>query len=169
MTEQQRRRQVERAMRLLDASLELHAKQHDTLREMRNVLAGEMALGDHMKAIATAFCDAWQARYRTKYQWAVEGAKNGQLLKKLLAGMDSADIIARIDIYVRDTDPFIERNRHSFGLFVSGINRYTPAAPEGDLELAAVDESFDCRHTPRCKSVLEHTRKASAELKAGAF
>lgn len=154
------KRRLERATKLLDKARELHAQQFDVLEEARKILAGEVALGDKLRALSDYYVAAWETRYGSRYAW--QGVKDSSQAKRLLKLFTLEDLEARILRWVKDGDPFYVKARHPFALFASNVNRYAPEGQGFALESAAVD----CHHEPRCSSDAEHTKRQLTERRA---
>lgn len=156
---------LERVAKLLEAARELHARQYDVLEEARKILHGEPAFGDKMRRASDTWMVAWMARYGSKYQWNAEAAKNVAALKRLLKGLDVADLESRMQRFLKDDDRYYVNARHPFALFATNINRYTAEHP-APLTLDAPPVS-DCTHQPPCQTDQEHSRRRLEDRKAG--
>lgn len=136
---------------MLRDARETNARLQDQLLAMVEVLAGT----DPVRDVAAFWDTYWTAKYRTPYVWAY--AKDRGNIKRLLKTMSVFDLKARIGAYMASTDPFNERNSHSFGVFVATINTWSgkplPRPP-------------GCKHTPACESDVAHTRKRAGEMVA---
>lgn len=137
---------------LLKRLEEQQAAQHDTLREIERVLAGD----NPVLTLERYWLEAWWAVYREKYVWVY--AKDRAQLKRLLKALTPDQIQARMSAYLSTREPFVERNRHSFGLFCSTINSY------GGTE--AKQRVIGCTHEPPCESAVQHTRRRVAEARS---
>lgn len=155
---------LEKCRKLFEALRETQAKSYAITEELGALLNGAEGIGDKLKRLESFFSSLWVERYSGKgYVWAY--VKDRPQLKRLIAHMDEADITDRMSNYIRDNDAYIVKARHSFGLFVSQINRYASAgqATTQDFDLEAPS---DCRHVPLCKSEQQHTRRNAQELRS---
>lgn len=148
---------------LYQALRETQAKEFEITEEIGRVLAGDPGIGDKLKDVEAHFATLWRERYKGAYVWAY--VKDRPQMKRLIRELGSVDELkARIASYFVNGDPFYAQARHSFALFVSTVNKHAGLS-FAELELD-VDAPADCRHSPRCKTDQEHTRKRSAELRA---
>jgi hypothetical protein len=107
----------------------------------------------------------WQAKYSFQYGIKYEFSKvDTGNLKRLALKYGAADMQARIDRYLADADDFLIRQRHPLSIFLTRINTYAPQTSTAAFDMAAIP--VDCRHSPRCRTDQEHTRKKTAELRA---
>lgn len=149
--------------RLYETLRELQAKSYEVTEEIGRVLNGEAGIGDILRGLEQALSATWAARHRTPYVWQyVKDRPNMKRLLKLLGGPDA--IKARWLNYVRDDDPYLVKARHPFALFMSNVNRYADAGDTSELQLDA-DAPADCKHSPRCQSDQEHTRRRMADMR----
>lgn len=153
---------INRLKRLFDAYRETHTKGGELLEEINRLLNGEQGIADKLRALEHQLSLTWEARYHSPYLWNY--VRDRAQMKKLLKTLEPAEIAARWLSYLKDNDPFYVRSRHSFGFFAGNVNRFAGEAP-AELQLD-VDAPADCRHTPRCSSDQEHTRKRQSELRA---
>jgi len=128
------------------------AAQHDLLREMQAVLTGHnpgLEFGKWWE-------QAWAAVHHDRYVWNY--AKDRAQIKRLLGKMSLDELKARATAYLANDEPFLDSNRHPLGVLVSTINSYSPAPRRGRPPV-------DCRHTPRCASDVEHTKRQQQTLR----
>lgn len=126
----------EKIQELLKRAMEMNAQTFDLLREVDNLLNGGVGIGQQLKAIRDAFALAWPQRYTGQIYGWTDGAKETQQLKKLLKTIPVEEVVARVDRFIRNDDPWFVRNRHPFGIFLSSINQHASAGQSvGDLEL----------------------------------
>lgn len=154
---------IEKCRKLFEALRENQARGYAIAEEMGALLNGAEGIGDKLKRLEGSFSTLWQGRYGSAYVWAY--VKDRPQMKRLIAHMDEADIEGRMCNYIRDADAYLVKARHSFGLFVSQINRYASAgqATTQDFDLEAPS---DCKHAPICRSEQEHTRRRAEELRS---
>lgn len=154
---------LEQARKLLGVLTDLHRKQAATIAELETILGGGPSIGDTLKRLYRSFESVWAERYRVAYVWTYQ--KDAPNMKRLALSLGAEEVEARMTRFIADSDPFLTRARHGFGLFVAGINKYT--APGADLVDFELEEGpLDCRHTPRCQSDQEHTRRRRDDLHA---
>lgn len=146
---------------LFQALREQQARGYELLEEIGKVLDGGPGIGDTMKRLEHTLSQIWAARYGSPYLWNYK--QDRPQIKRLLRTLSPEDIGTRWATYVRDGDAFYVRARHGFGLFSSQVNRFA-GEPVRELELEA-DAPADCKHTPRCQSDQEHTRRKSNEMR----
>lgn len=151
-----------RLKNLYEALRETQAKQYEITEEIGRVLNGEKGIGDIMKALRVDLSTIWEVRYHSPYVWQ---AKDSTPVKKLLKDLQSDEIKARWQTYVKNNETYYVQARHGFALFASQINRFAGLSEPVGFELE-VDAPADCKHSPRCKTDQAHTRKRSAELRA---
>lgn len=152
-------------LKLLEAANDLHAKAGLILEEFDELLSGRAGIATLMKDFERAFDGIWGRRYAGgqtgRYIWRY--AADRPHLKKLIKQLGPEEVARRAANYLTNDDPFLVRSRHPFGLFVSGINSYSGGGDVADLELSP---PIDCRHTPRCSSDQEHTKRQGEERRA---
>lgn len=161
MTEKQ---QIAKLTKLIVAIREEHGKVAALLEEVDAILEGKAGIAEKLKIAEQDFDRAWCSRYSPNkggaYVWRY--AMDRPNMKRLLKAIEVADLAQRAIAYVNDSDPYLTRARHPFGLFVTRVNQYARQAAE-DFNLAPVS---DCRHDPPCSSDQEHTRRKQAELRS---
>lgn len=123
-------------------------------------LEGSETLGQQMKRVSDAFGIAWRRRYGRDYVFV--GAKDAQAVKRLLKSLSVDEVLARIPRYVTNDDPFYGKVSHSLSMFASTINQH--GADQGEL-LEGGNAPAGCKHTPPCRSDVEHTRRSIAEMR----
>lgn len=159
---------VAKAVKLLELAYQKFSEGDELLAEARALLEGQPGIGDKLKAVERAFDAAWCARYAPgqhgRYVW--QYVKDRPQMKRLLKSLTVEQLEERMLNYIRDEDAFYIKARHSFGLFVSSINRW---ASEGDapaeMQLEPGARPFACVHVPACKSDAEHTARRNRELR----
>lgn len=120
---------------------------------------GGPAVAVLLKRAEERWQELWRTRYRSGYLWSY--ARDRLYLKRLLAKIEIEDLERRMQAYLADNDPFIVNARHPFGLFGTQVNRYAGLFPVEDVQ-----PSGDCRHTPRCGSEQEHTKRRMADMRS---
>ena len=151
---------------LIQRYREQQAAAYDTLEEVVRLLDNGT---DYVKQLADTFDTLWGARYGgTKYAWSY--AKDRAQLKRLLRMFSPEDLEARMGKFIRTNDPFLANAKHTFGLFVTNVNRYVEERPTDDFALHGAPPS-GCTHQPHCVDDEAHTRRMNAERRAvgGAF
>ena len=133
------------------------------IEEIAELLGGGAGIAAQMKEFEGAFEHAWTQRYHgQRYLWRY--VKDRPQIKRLLKTLGLEELTLRAARYIANEDPFLVRERHPFGLFVSGINRY---AEESDHGFDLASPAVGCSHTPRCINDVEHTRKRATEMRTG--
>lgn len=156
---------IDKCKRLYETLRETQAKSYAIVDELGALLHGGAGIGEKLKRCEAAWERAWESRYPNgRYVWMF--TKDRPQMKRLLGSLDEADLEQRMIAYVRDDDPYLVRARHSFGLFVSQVNRYATAGHASTQDDLLFEPPADCRHTPRCKSEQDHTRQRAADLRA---
>lgn len=150
------------------ATADYREKMDAIAREIDTLLGGGEGVGAVLKRLETFYSDAWRVRYDNPYTWnyVVDRAQWKRLLKTLSVD----EIEKRVLNYLRSSDEFYKKARHSFGIFVRSINQLAAEAKDTpDLELQP-DGWGPClregKHTPVCKSDQEHTRRRTTEMRA---
>jgi hypothetical protein len=133
---------------------DLTAKQHDVVREMRKLLAGERGIGDLMKEAIEAYKVCWEERYESGFHWS--GAENSAQMKTLLKTFTVDELIARMVRYLRDDDKWLVERRHPFRNFAQRVNQYAPMAVPSS-------RAIGCHHSPPCTSDAQHTERSVQE------
>lgn len=157
---------VDRALKLLEVAREHMEKAELARLEAAELLGGGTGTAATMRLFVKVFDRLWCQRYahgqtgRYIWRWAVDTPN----IKRLLRTLGLPELEVRAARYLQTSDPFLDRQRHPFGLFVSGINSYAGAAdaPAGAFELDGAPVP-DCKHTPPCQSDQEHTQRKRAE------
>ncbi len=152
---------VDKLVKLHEALLEQHAKTHDLLREVGQILSGQPGIGQILKRLETTFSSLWQVRHGSPYAWHY--VKDRAQMKRLIKLLGADELEARMTAYLRDGSPYVVDARHPFAIFVASVNRY-PGRAAADLTLDA--PAIDCQHRPPCQSDQEHTHRRNAELRA---
>ena len=144
-------KRVEEAVARLRDKWERYGEELDALEAL---VAEKATPGAIAKRLVMQFGSEWQAKYREKYVHVF--VKEITQMKRLLGSLTEAQIRRRITKYLETSDHFYVQSRHSFGVFVSMINRISDGW-EGtdDFELRPVG----CQHDPPCRSDQEHTSR----------
>lgn len=146
---------------LFQAFKEHQDKGNALVEEIEKILAGAPGTALLLKRLEGSFEDAWQSRYPGRYVWNYKIDR--PQMKRLLASLAPEEIEDRMLNYIRSNDAFYAERRHEFRIFASQNNRFASAPATFELSAAAPG---DCKHSPRCSSDQEHTRKKSQELRA---
>lgn len=155
------------AVRIKDCR-ELLAKVSEHLDWLEQFASSEAASRGHaIKAFMTAFDKLWEARYKTKYVRLKkgEGARDAKDSKTLLAEIERADLWRRLNVFIQSNEPYYIEQRHAFWLFARDINKFGAAPSTASSTTARTSAVQDCRHTPRCASDVEHTRRRSEDMR----
>lgn len=157
-------RKLREAERQLDA--DYIDKKTAICKEIDTVLGGGVGMGDILKRLEHHFSEAWQVRYDTPYAW--DFTKDRAQWKRLLKTLSVEDLEIRALNYLRSSDEFYKKARHSFGIFVRSINQLAAEAKDTpDLELRP-DGWGPCvregKHKPACRSDQEHTKRNRQEM-----
>jgi hypothetical protein len=152
-----------RLRKLYEAASEHHSKTGEILVELGKALNGEKGIGHILKELQRDLSAIWAVRYHADYVWNFK--LDTPPMKRLIKTLKPDDIRARWQTYLNSGDPYYAQARHGFSLFASQVNRFAGLTPAGELDLS-VDTPADCKHTPRCKTDQEHTRKRSADLRS---
>lgn len=159
MTESQVLKKVTTLLTELQAG---HVKNAAIIHEINDLLGGGAGIAGKVREFEERWSVLWDARYHTAYQFTRTRDIPG--MKRLLTALGLDEVLRRATNYIRNDDPFYVRSRHPFGLFVSSINSHVgEPSPMEDFELAAPS---GCRHTPPCKSDVDHTARSNADLRA---
>jgi hypothetical protein len=105
----------------------------------------------------------WTERYapgsvKGAYVW--QWAKDITLMKRLLKTLSVEEIERRMSNYLKSSEPFFVKNRHTFSLFVGSVNQFAEFSKELHEELPA---PVGCKHLPLCRSDQEHTRRRAED------
>ncbi len=152
-------------VKLVSAGRELNDRFTAVLDEIDAILGGKAAIGDILKDLRKHWQSVWGARYGGQpYAWAM--VKDVPQMKRLVKMLGPDELKARFTSYVQDSEPFLTRARHPFGLFVSKVNQYAGEKPTGDLVLGGDDSApVGCKHQPPCLTDVAHTAKVRAEMR----
>lgn len=149
---------------LLAVQRELIEKLQAVNQEIDELLGGGVGIGQKLKECYAAFNEAWGSRYangsRGHYQFRFQ--EDTPSLKRFLKTFSVEELSRRFVAYIADADPFLVERRHPFGLFVRSINQYAPAVKEPEFGLVA--DSFQCEHSPRCRTRAIHETKIQVEV-----
>lgn len=155
----------EKIRKLLEFAKGRHDQVGEILAEIETLLGGGVGIGEKLKAAYARWIELHATRYPGKYVFVF--AKDGPQMKRLIQALGLEELLDRMATYIRDSDPFLTKARHPFGLFVSGVNRYVSEGKDAEaLELEA-EGVPDCHHVPACKSDAEHTRRKLEEMRRG--
>lgn len=155
----------DKVRKLLEAAKERHDQVGEILAEIETLLGGGVGIGEKLKAAYARWIELHATRYPGKYVFVY--AKDAPQMKRLIGALGLEELLDRMATYIRDSDPFLTKARHPFGLFVSGVNRYVAEGKAAeDLELEA-EGVPDCKHDPRCKTDAEHTKRKIADMRGG--
>jgi hypothetical protein len=135
------------------------------LDTMEALAAGEATPEQRANRLIKIWGDKWQRRYRAAYIVGNRGKVIAAFKRIFKAQLDDTDIAARMDGYLASSDRFYTEARHSLDLFFGAVNKFS-GTPVADDEAFLTAPVADCRHTPRCKSDQEHTRKRAQEMRA---
>jgi len=165
MTDDLRRKLVP----LVTLQKELTEKLQAVTTEIDTLLGGGVGMGQKLKDCEAAFDQAWCERYapgqRGRYVWAYQ--RDRPQMKRLITMLGVDELKIRMANYLVNDEAFYMRARHSFGAFVSSVNAHAKAAPvNGSVQAFELDEApADCRHTPRCRTDVEHTQKTKQDVR----
>jgi hypothetical protein len=145
---------VARMAKLLELAEELHAKQHDVLRELASLASGGDGQGDKLKRLYARYSELWCARYEGQQQYAWSMPQDAALMKRLLKIASEAEIIGRMEAYLGDDETLLRSAHHPFKWFVVRFNRLS--APREDARQQRSEQhrtwAERCRHDPTCGS-----------------
>jgi len=148
----------------IDRATLLLGQLHDELLAIKRGLEGSNPTGE----IFQHFADAWLRRHHAKYEFS--GGQDAKNITRLLKVFDVATLKVRISRYIADSDPFLVRQKHPFGNFVTRVNTYS--TPNGSASSSSGSIAFDepaevvgCKHTPPCGSDSEHTRRRMEDMR----
>lgn len=131
------------ALRTLDADYQ--AKRDALLAEMSLVLNGGEGIGPKLARLKKTFSDAWQVRYGTPYTFT-QARDTAHLKRFLAAGHSETEIAARMFTYLKSSEPFYTKARHSFPVFVQGFNNFVGVArPVDDGAADVTDRLLELR------------------------
>lgn len=122
------------------------------------LLREEATPGQLAKEAFNRYIKAWENKYRTKYV-VVNAAAVMAMLKKALHAMTLDELNAALNRYLMSGDRFYVEARHPIEMGVKVLNKFTAAATPTDTLFDAAPP--DCRHSPRCKTDIECTRRRS--------
>src|SRR5262245_2193958 len=145
---------TKKLQKLLETAETLQGQMTAVLEELRAVVGGDATIGEMVKIGERLFADEWHKRYGTFYLW--KHVQDKPQMKRLIKALGIEELSVRIVRYIANDEAFVQQRRHPFGLFVSTINSY--AHQSTDFVLTGTAPA-DCRHTPRCTSDVEHTRR----------
>jgi hypothetical protein len=156
---------ADKVRKLLEALKERYDQSGEIIAEIETLLGGGVGIGEKLKAAYAKWIELHAVRYPGKYVFVF--AKDAPQMKRLIAALGLEELLERIANYIRDSDPYLTKARHPFGLFVSGVNRYVSEGKTAeDLELEA-EGVPDCKHDPPCKTDVEHTRRKVQDMRGG--
>jgi len=149
--------------RLCAALAEHQAKCFEIREEMARVLGGQAGIGMTLKRLQAWFDAQWTERYapgsvKGAYVW--QWAKDMALMKRLVKTLPVEEIERRMSAYLKSSEPFFAKNRHTFSLFVGSVNQFAEFSKELHEELPA---PVGCKHLPPCRSDQEHTRRRAED------
>lgn len=77
--------------------------------------------------------DYFYRRFKERFDREYIGqAKDFTAISRLLKTMDADDLMARINRYLKDEEPFLVKNGHSMALLQTRINAYAPGIPQSE-------------------------------------
>lgn len=129
---------VGKVRKLLGELRELHDKAQAIHDEIDRLLGGGVGIGPQLKVAYVKWIELHATRYPGQYVFVYQ--KDAPQMKRLILALGLDELLLRMGNYIRDSDPYLTKARHPFGLFVVGVNRYAQAGPVGELELAAESE-----------------------------
>jgi len=147
----------------LEKALAAHKKAGELLEDALAAAKQEPTTGNVAKDLVSRFVVLWGQRYKGQ-TYLPAWAKDIVQMRRVLKAATPEQIEAKMRAYLADQDSFVSNARHPLGLFVAGFNRYH-VAPAGGRMAEPEDDGFfgaapaDCRHTPRCATDVEHTKK----------
>lgn len=159
MAQSDAERKIARAMKLVEALRELQAKTYEVTEELQALLRGEAITGDHLRLVESMFSSEYERKYGSPYVF--QFAKDRTQWKRLIKAVGPTELCNRISAYFHVPDPYRERAKHPFGLFVGQFNTLV-ASPQLGYPVR------DCLHTPPCTSDQEHTMRRAQDVKSGA-
>ena len=119
--------------KLMDVLIDLDEKRAAVMAEMVTLLNGGDGIGARLKKIEAHFSACREERYPGIGVYEFNYKADRPHLKRWLQHHADEEIMARMYRYVHDGNPFHEKNKHPFSLFVRGFNTYgAPKVIEGD-------------------------------------
>lgn len=141
------KRQVDTLTKLFEALKANHLEADEIMAEVDRVLGGKLSRAEELKEAEKHFDLCWTGRYarspQEHYVWNF--ARDRPNMKRLLKNLSMDELKDRMTNYLHSSDPFYQRSKHPFGIFVSSINSHTNSMPKSDR-----DEAVQCRHEPTC-------------------
>lgn len=138
----------------LRSEREKYREKEDAIHaELDALLGGEPGIGAMLKQIEAHYDELWRVRYSTPYVWNF--ARDVPQLKRLIKALGVEQLELRMGSYLKNSDPFYLKSKHSFAVFVASINSH---AVEPSRQR---DEP--CTHEPRCPGTWQHVRLLEAE------
>lgn len=157
------RKRLRQASACLEKMKVLHAALYDLMEETRQLTGGLETTQAVCARLEKGFASEWERRYGSAYAWTYQ--KDRPHWRRLLKLTTEDDIAHRVVSYFHDPDKFLMERRHPFGLFVSRFNSLAGSRTRPDLELVA--PVIGCAHVPVCMSDQIHTKKTTADRRAG--
>lgn len=133
----------------------------DELDALEAMVAQEPTPSQLAKQILSTYMTLWNQRYpgrRCVPNWP----KDMAIAKRLLKHLDVDEIGRRLVTFFQMRDAFYTDAWHPLGMFASSINKLGGRGPGSDEDLVLSAPPPDCKHTPRCRTDVEHTRKLTA-------
>lgn len=161
---QQAQKTLDTLKPLLEKFRTQQAATYETLEEIFLVLGGGITRAKQYEQLERTFSTLWQGRYGNvpyRFDYKIDRPQELRLLKM----MPIEEIEARMARYVRSSDGFFVKCKHTFGIFVKTINQHAVEQRVDGFTLTDEDDqaALDCSHTPRCADDVIHTRRISAE------
>lgn len=154
-------RTLERVCKLWDFAQEKQREADEARAEIGKLLRGEPAMGDLIKDVGQHFAATWKIRYKGEYAWRY--TVDTPQLKRLIKLLGPEEVKGRMTLFVMNDDDFFRKAKHSFGAFVATVNQHATEDAGSASELSLASAPADCRHTPPCRSDVEHTQRVMAD------
>lgn len=136
------------------------AQVHTSMIEMELLLSGNPTASESTTRLLKSWQTIWGKRYNTAYQFNY--AKHGAALKRMVRTLTADEIEARMTRFIASDERFHASARHSIDVFIATVNQF--ASETGTARQLDAPAVGDCKHTPRCTSDQEHTRRRNAEM-----
>ena len=147
---------IEKVARLLVVEAELREKHIAVMKEIRAIVHGQESIGDKLKACEAFYSDAWETIYHAPYVFTY--TKDRVHLKRWLSALSVSDIQWRMMAYLKSTEPFYVKTRHSFACFVATFNQHAPLTTAG--------RPVGCDHVYPCADEFVCTSQKQQELRS---
>jgi len=155
-------RQVKALDAKVDAAIQLVARLHDALLDVKRAISHENPVRDVLALYDELWINLYARNAKPVVHYEFNRVVDPAHVKRLLKVFDTNTLKQRVTRYFLDRDLFLVKNGHPFNLFLSRLNTYgvvNVPSPSQAVTTAERERALQmrkawggCGHKPRCAS-----------------